>query len=209
MDTFALITAERRRLADELAELSDADWATPSRCGGWSAHTVGAHLNLPWEVSSARFVLAIVKARGDLDRTMDSESRKLAERLSPAGCVDGLRAHADDRFVPPTMPPEAPLTDVIIHGADILRPLDRAVAISPDALRAMLGFLVGKKAERGFRSRSLEGLRLEATDIGWTWEAPNAIGSVHGPALALASTLVGRVDQLDELTGEGVDRFTG
>ena len=206
MDTFALMADERRRLADELDHLADGDWTTPSRCAGWTAHTVAAHLNLPWELSSPRFLLEVVKQRGSIDRTMDVQSRKLAERLDPASCVAGLRANATDRFVPPTMPPEAPLSDVVLHGADILRPLGRSVAVDDEALRRVLGFVTSPKAQRGFGTPPLTGLRFEATDIDWS--AGDAAGAlVRGPALAVAGAIVGRTDHRTEVEGDGVVRL--
>ncbi|CAN5604003.1 maleylpyruvate isomerase family mycothiol-dependent enzyme [soil metagenome] len=208
MDTFALIAAERLRLADELALLSEDEWASDSLCEGWTAHTAAAHLTLPWEAGKVDLVLTLLKARGNLDRTIDRASRAVAARLTPAACVESLRAHAQDRTVPPTMPPEAPLTDVLVHGADILRPLGRAVAPDPEARERALGFLTSSAARRGFRSVSLEGLSFVATDTGWRWPEAGESGSgtraVAGPSVALAGLLVGRRDHALDLEGDGV-----
>ena len=108
------------------------------------------------------------------------------------------------------MPTEAPLTDVALHGADILRPLGRSVAVAPAGLRAILGFLTSASAKRGFRAVSLDKLALRATDVDWHSTADNASGSqrlgqlVSGPALAIAGVLVGRRAYLSDLTGDGV-----
>ena len=206
MDTFALIATERRRLADELDGLGDADWAAASRCAGWTNATVAAHLTLPWEGKRLDLVVGLLRARGNIDKAMDRASRDLADRLPPAEAVASLRAHADDRFVPPTMPPEAPLTDVIVHGADILRPLGRSVDVAPEALAASLSFLVGAKARRGFGARSVDGLRLVATDVDWHHGTPGD-PEVTGPALALAGILVGRDDHRPDLAGPALDRL--
>lgn len=206
--TFELIAAERLRLAAELEQLTPEDWASPSLCEGWDNHTVAAHLNLPWAMSKAQFALAALRQRGNIEKTMDVSSRSLAARLSPAGCVAGLRDHADDRFVAPTMPPEAPLTDVIMHGADILAPLGRSVSIDPAALTAMLDFLLTKPAQRAFRAGSVAGLRLEATDVDWSWEAPSPTATVSGPALSLAGAMVGRPFHRTALTGDGLALLT-
>ncbi|QXC61092.1 maleylpyruvate isomerase family mycothiol-dependent enzyme [Aquihabitans sp. G128] len=212
-DTFALIATERRRLCNELDQLSEADWAAASLCEGWTAHTVAAHLTLSWAGSKLGLVANLVRARGDLGATIDRSSRQLAEQRTPAECVADLRAHAEDRTVPPTMPPEAPLTDVLVHGADLLRPLGRSVAVGPEALATALDFLVGPKAARGFRSASLDGLRLQATDVAWRWSAPD-VGDdggalVSGPALAVAGLLVGRRAYVPDLTGPGVALLVG
>jgi len=47
VELFTRIEAERRRLADELEDLSALDWLQASLCEGWTAHVVAAHLNLP------------------------------------------------------------------------------------------------------------------------------------------------------------------
>lgn len=211
-DTFALIATERRRLADELDQLTAADWGAASRCEGWTAHDVAAHLTLPWEARKLDLVLALVKARGNLGSTIDRASRQLAGRLDPAACVASLRAHAEDRTVAPTMPPEAPLTDVVVHGADLLGPLGRSVEPAPEALVRILEFLVGPVAKRAFRSASLDGLVLDATDVGWRYPAGAADDDgarVSGPALAVAGLLVGRRSSAPDLTGAGVAVLLG
>ncbi|MDP1818757.1 MAG: maleylpyruvate isomerase family mycothiol-dependent enzyme [Acidimicrobiales bacterium] len=207
MDTFTLIAVERRRLADELDTLSEADWAASSLCDGWTAHVVAAHLNLPWASSTPKLLLGVLRHRGDLNKAMDSASQQLAGRLSPERCVRELRAHAESRFVPPTMPPEAPLSDVVLHGADILRPLGRSVAVDPEAMLRVLGFLVSDKAKRSFRSASIDGVRLEATDLDWAWDPPGASATASGPAPSLAGLLVGRPAYGPDVSGDGVARL--
>lgn len=55
-DPSVALLQQRRRLASILAELDDAQWATPSRCEGWSVQDVIAHLvdaNRFWAISIA------------------------------------------------------------------------------------------------------------------------------------------------------------
>jgi uncharacterized protein (TIGR03083 family) len=209
MDTFALIAAERRRLADALDSLTDDEWARPSLCAGWTNHTVVAHLNLPWSTKRRDLAVGLLRARGNIDAAMDAASRQLQSALTPPEAIDRLRSHAEDRFRPPMMPAEAPLTDAIVHGADILHPLGRSVAVAPEALTAMLHFLVDGKARRGFVSATIADVRLEATDTGWTWGTADtgAANVVRGPALALAGRLVGRPIYDAQLSGAGLARL--
>lgn len=207
MDAFALIAAERLRLADELDELSPSDWQQPSLCEGWTAHVVAAHLNASWEFKLPATAVAILRNRGSIDKAFDQLSRQLAERLPPEACVAGLRANAANRFTPPLMGPEAPLTDVITHGNDILEPLGRSVAIDPDALRTSLAWLA-KGDAKGFLPRSrVAGLAFEATDVDLRAGAGPAL--VSGPALAVIATLLGRTGRAGELTGDGVPELLG
>lgn len=202
MDLFPVLAAERRQLVDELEQLTTTQWRQPSMCQGWSNHVVAAHLNLPWSVHPAAFVVGLLRARGSIDRAMDQFSRELADRLDPQACVDLLRANVTSRRTPPGIGVGAPLTDVVVHGADILRPLGRSRTISPDALRSALTFVASQKAVRGFGARSIAGLTVEATDVDLRLGSGGAV--VSGPALALCGALLGRADYLSELAGDGV-----
>ena len=133
---------------------------------------------------------------------MDRFSREMADRLDPQGCVDLLRANATSRFTPPGIGVEAPLTDVVVHGADVLRPLGRSRTIAPDALRSALTFVTSPKAAKGFGARPIAGLTVEATDVDVRLGSGDAV--VSGPALALCGALLGRADYRSELSGDGV-----
>jgi uncharacterized protein (TIGR03083 family) len=53
-DQLAPVVRQRRRTESMLAELSDREWSTPSRCEGWSVQDVIAHIvgvNTFWEAS--------------------------------------------------------------------------------------------------------------------------------------------------------------
>lgn len=55
-DPSVALSQQRRRLASILAELDDAQWATPSRCQGWSVRDVISHVvdtNQFWAISIA------------------------------------------------------------------------------------------------------------------------------------------------------------
>ncbi|HWJ97709.1 MAG TPA: maleylpyruvate isomerase family mycothiol-dependent enzyme, partial [Acidimicrobiales bacterium] len=168
MDTFALVADERRSLAGVLESLSADDWTQPSLCGAWSTHQVAAHLNVPFAVGSLTFVVEIAKALGRFDKANERVAVDLATRLSPAECIAGLRANADSRFTPPMFGPEAPLTDTIVHGGDILQPVGRTVAVAPEALSVSLPFITSAKARRGFGAVSADGLRIAPTDLDLT-----------------------------------------
>jgi len=200
MDTFALITGERLRLADALDQLGPDDWEAPSLCRGWTVHVVAAHLNAPWSVSLPSMGLAIARSFS-IDRGFDRVARDLAARLDPAACIAGLRAHADSRFTPPGAGPEAPLTDLLVHGGDILRPLGRAVDSAAASRATALRWLASGRAN-GFVPRGrVVGLALEATDV--ECAAGSGPESVRGPALALSGALCGRSAWLEDLSGDG------
>jgi uncharacterized protein (TIGR03083 family) len=125
---------------------------------------------------------------------------RLAAR--PTGViVADLRDHADERFTPPGHGPEMPLTDVVVHGLDILRPLGLDRSPAPDAGRRVLDFLVTAKARKVLRTASTDGLALQATDLDW---AHGDGDPVSGTTNDLLLVLAGRPAGLDGLTGDGV-----
>ncbi|MCU1656311.1 MAG: hypothetical protein JWO57_967, partial [Pseudonocardiales bacterium] len=114
----------------------------------------------------------------------------------------GLRAQARNPFHAPTFGLEAPLTELLIHGQDIRRPLGLDHPFPPDATRTVLDMLASSTAKRGFVPRRLpDGLRFEADDVDW---ASGSGELVSGPGTAVAFAMTGRKDALDELTGPGV-----
>lgn len=103
-----------------------------------------------------------------------------------------LERNAATPFHPPGMPLEAPLTDVVAHGADIRWALDaeRSDDGDPERLRPVLDFLVGSAARgRLVPAERLRGVRLVADDLPWS---SGDGAEVRGPALALVMSVLGR-----------------
>lgn len=200
MDTFAEIADERRDLAEQLSGLTDEQQRAASLCREWTVKDVAAHLVVPLEVSIPRFMVAMLASGGNFDRANLRLTRRQAEQPF-AAIVEVLRQKADNRFVPPGGEPEAPLTDVLVHGLDIRWPLQLERQIPADRLRKTLTFLTTPGARSIAPKGRLDGLRLEAGDLDWTYgEGPTVTGV--GEALLLA--MAGRVVALDHLTGDGV-----
>src|SRR5262245_31231050 len=122
MQVYEMIANERRALADVFDKLTPEQLRTPSLCDGWTVHDVAAHLIMPLETGIPSIALAILTARGDFDKANLKLTRKYAARPI-SDLVDSLRRNAGHRFTPPGAGPEAPLTDLLIHGQDIRRPL--------------------------------------------------------------------------------------
>jgi uncharacterized protein (TIGR03083 family) len=199
-DVFGKIAIERRALADMLAGLDDEQWKVPSLCSGWTVREVAAHLAMPFSLSLPKMMVKIVQKRGDFNRMADDWAK--AEQRSNAELVELLRANAENRFKPPGFGPEAPLSDVVIHGQDIRRPLGLPTEVDADHASVVLDLLVSKQATKGFVDKGrFDGLELQATDTGWSYGQGAA---VHGPAAALLSAMAGRRAVLAELSGDGV-----
>lgn len=202
MDLYSRIADERRLAADLLDSLTPAQLDTPTLCPAWTAHDMGAHLLMPLVTSTPTFALAMVRSRGSFNRASESLTAKVAAR--PTGEIaSGLRANADHRFTPPGLGPEAPLTDLIIHGQDIRRPLGLTRTFPPGSLQIVLDFLTGPDSSRGFVPRArLAGLSFASDDLDWRRGSGPL---VTGPAESIMMALAGREVALEDLSGPGAE----
>lgn len=196
-DVWAAAHVERAALAEDLAGLTDEQWAVPSLCGGWSVEEVVAHLTAAACLGPLRWMRSVMGARFDFDL---HNARRLAEHrgATPAGTLDRFRdiiASTTSTFGPAA----AWLGEVVVHAEDIRRPLGIArrppVATITEVARfyAARDFTVAGKT-------TIAGLRVEATD------GPFAAGDgppATGTTLALTMAMAGRPAYLDDLDGPG------
>jgi uncharacterized protein (TIGR03083 family) len=200
VDTFAEIADERRRLADLLSGLTAEQQAAPSLCEAWSVRDVAAHLVMPMEVSVPKLAVTMVACGGSFDRANVRLTRRQARR--PMGEIIAiLREKADARFTPPGAGPEAPLTDLLVHGLDIRWPLQLERDVPEDRLHKALTFLTSRRAGGLVRKGTLAALRLQADDVDW---AHGSGPTVTGDAQALLLAITGRTAALGRLRGDGL-----
>jgi uncharacterized protein (TIGR03083 family) len=195
-----MIAHQRRQLADLLDDLDEAQWRTPSLCADWTVREVVGHLITPFAWGTAKFLLRLVGGGFNFDKTTSQAAKQLAQRPTSA-LVGTLRAHAETRWTPPGLGPEAPLTDIVIHTQDICRPLGIPQSVDGERARRILDFLVSRKGQVVTDPSWIAGLRLAPDDLDWVWgEGPE----VRGTAEAVMMVLGERTAVLDELTGAGV-----
>lgn len=202
MDAWALIHAERAALVDDLAGVGDDRWATPSLCSDWSVHQVLGHLAATTTMTPARFVSRFVGAGFNFTRF---NARNVARhtRVSPAQTLADLRDHLSDRTSPPG-PTDSWIGEIVIHGADIRRPLGIPQRTPTATVLRVADFYTRSDLIVGAKSR-IAGLTLRATDADWV----HGTGAeVTGPVLSLVLAMTGRRAALAELTGPGVDQLT-
>jgi uncharacterized protein (TIGR03083 family) len=179
---------ERRALADLLESLDAAEWDHPSLCQGWRVRDVAAHVISSPQVTPGAMVTAAVRARGRFHRMTDAEARRLGAR-PPAEILHDYRRLDGSRRRPPGTRPLDPLLDVLVHTQDIAVPLGRRHDMPPEAARAALAHVWRLPALFFPARRELSGVRLVATDTGWTHgQGP----TVEGPAAALLLLTTGR-----------------
>lgn len=199
MDTTQIwqtIDSERAATADLLAGLSDAQWAHPSLCEGWTVREVAAHLTLAPHTTVGGAIRDFTKARGSFNRMIDQTARRSARRAT-AEIVAELRGIVGSRKLAPGQKLKDCLMDVMVHTQDIALPLgiDRhmpteAAVVAADHLW-QIGFPFHAR-------RRLAGHRLVATDAEWSAGEGT---EVSGPIEALVMLLAGRSATIPRLTG--------
>ena len=190
--------AERAALAEDLAHLTPDQWDAASLCSRWTVREVVAHLTAAASTGPFAWVRSIVGARF---RPAVHNQRRLVEHLgtSPAETLERF-----ERIVTSTVAPSgdtaAWLGEVIVHGADIRRPLGIPHEPPARAVEAVATFFVGRNFTVQSRTAT-KGLRLEATDGPFT----SGTGPVvTGAALALVLAMAGRESAYEELSGPGL-----
>ena len=128
---------------------------------------------------------------------MERDARRRAQ-LPRQQIVDRLRQRTTTTNHPPA-PVMAMLGEVVVHGEDIRRPVGLPGTVADDAANACLQMYTKASFPVGGKKR-IGGLRLVATDTGWSYGAG---AEVSGPALSLLLAMTGRPAGLDDLSGDG------
>ncbi|MEU3164767.1 maleylpyruvate isomerase family mycothiol-dependent enzyme [Streptosporangium sp. NPDC006930] len=197
------IAAERRDLADVLTGLPERRWDEPTLCAGWRVREVVAHMTMPFYYSTARFMIGMLRARGNFNRMADRSARREAASLSSGELATLLRENADYAWKPPGGGFEGALTHEVIHGLDFTVPLGLDRLVPEDRLRIVLQGFEASKSLRFF-GVDIRGIELRADDLDWS------IGDgtpMYGAAQDLILVLCGRKLPEGRLRGEPSHRF--
>lgn len=203
MQLWRMIHAERGALAEDLMTLDSSQWAATSLCRKWSVRDVVAHLSAAASVGRLRWFRSVLGARFDFDL---HNQRRLSEHLgdTPADTLAEFHRIIDSTTAP-MGPAAAWLGEVVVHSADIRRPLGINHAASGEAVTEVAHFYASRDFAVPSRS-AVKGLRLEATDGPFTaGDGPK----VRGTTLALVMAMAGREVFLDDLDGDGVGLLRG
>jgi uncharacterized protein (TIGR03083 family) len=191
----------RNDFADMVEQLDDGQWATETLCPGWTPHDVLAHLVWHTELTVPSLLVAMVRWRFDFDHAAGRAAEELAKRPREQLLAE-LRSRADEKSSIPGAPESGSVTDTAIHTQDVRRALELPGALDAETVRTGLDFLTNhKNAKYLMDPSSITGLRLAATDIGWSSGTGPA---VEGNGEALLMSLTGR-PTLAELSGDGVE----
>lgn len=213
-----VISVHRRALADALDRLTPEQWRGESLCARWTPGHVLAHQTMPFRLSEAEFMAGMQRCGGDFTKFSD----EIAERdsnIPPAKLVAVLREHAEDPWAPPGGGLAGALSHDVIHGLDSTWLLGLAYEISVEAMTLVLGSISGpltlpadavvaghvqpgaeRKTLFGF---PLEGIRVSATDLGWS---AGQGAELRGRGRDLLPLLAGRHIPHELFSGPGADR---
>lgn len=201
-----MIHAERKALAATIESLTPEQWNTASLCEGWTIGFLAAHVLAGAEQTPGHFTAGMVTTGFRFSTFMERDARSRAD-LSQEQIGDRLRDRTTTTNHPPA-PVMAMLGEVVVHGEDIRRPIGVQGTVSDDAANACLQMYTKSSFPVGGRKR-IGGLRLVATDTGWSYGAGP---EVSGPAMSLLLAMTGRAAGMRELTGDGAatlrDRLT-
>ncbi|MEU4391330.1 maleylpyruvate isomerase family mycothiol-dependent enzyme [Kribbella sp. NPDC023855] len=203
-DVQEAVAAERRDLADLLAGLPDEDWDSPSLCNGWRVREVVAHLTMPFRYSIARFLLGMVRARGDFHKMADRAARQDAEKLTADELVAVLRANAHHPWKPPGGGLVGALSHDVIHGLDITVALGLDRRVPLDRLQLVLDGIKPKNVR--FFGADLQDVVLRADDLDWSLGSGQQ--ELSGSAQDLLLVLCGRKLPPGRVSGAPSSRFT-
>jgi uncharacterized protein (TIGR03083 family) len=197
-ELWATIAAERGALAGDLADITPAQWDTPSLCPGWTVRDIVAHLSATASLNPGTFFLNMAKAGFNFDKFANNQIAK-HRGADPAATLAEFRGLQDSTSAPPG-PKASWLGEVVVHGADVRRPLGIPHAYPPEAVRQALDFYKGSNMLIGAKNR-VAGLALHASDDDWRHGQGER---VEGPLLSLLLAMTGRAAACDDLTGPGV-----
>lgn len=204
LDEWRIYAAERASVHEFLASLTPAQWDAPSLCQGWRIRDVAVHLLVDEPVEQLGLPVALLKAawfRFSVDRINDWWIRRNHDR--PTGSIV---AAFDGPWQPgrisKLLGPRTAVRAMVIHHQDMRRPLGMHRVVPQEPLRATLDVILTARGSTNLGSfERSSGLRLQATDIDWSWgDGP----AVLGPAEAILMAVSGRRDALGELSGPGL-----
>lgn len=202
-DIWPTIHAERQALADDLADLPDAQWQTPSLCSGWTVHQVLAHLLSAAKMTPPKFFVNFAAAGFRFNSYTNNQVAREAAG-GPAATLAEFRSVRDRTSAPPG-PKDTWLGEAFVHGEDIRRPLGIVHSYPTEEVLRVIRLYANSNTIIGGKRR-VAGLTLRATDTDFS------IGSgplVEGPPISLLLAATGRRSGLLQLTGPGVEVLQG
>ncbi|NYJ04070.1 maleylpyruvate isomerase family mycothiol-dependent enzyme [Petropleomorpha daqingensis] len=171
-------------LADLLAAAGDDTWDAPSLCEKWQVRHVVAHVTMPARLTPEQFGAEMAAAGGDFGVLSDTVAARDGA-LPPAELLAALRSPLLHAWQPPGGGAAGALSHAVIHSLDATVALGQPAVAPAAAVVAVLEQITA--AHGAWFGVDLTGVRLEATDIDWSWGDGNVVRADGGALVALVS----------------------
>jgi uncharacterized protein (TIGR03083 family) len=202
-ELWELIHAQRARVLTMLETLTDEEWTKPSLCKGWSVRDVAAH-NVDTHVMTPPRFFGKMAAAGFRFNTMSQRAVNNYRDEPTTRLIAEFRDTMGRTSAPPG-PALTWLSEAVIHGEDMARPLGKQLNTPPDTLVKVADFARITSPLLHGKQRSA-GLTLRATDVEWTaGDGPE----VRGPIASIILAITGRGAAMEDLSGDGVTTLHG
>lgn len=199
-DNWEITAKARADFADLLDSLSDEQLAGETLCENWTPMDVAGHLVSFVELGLPAMMFSMAKKGFNVDKAWAANAAKY-KTMGREAISAALREKGAKGAPIPSFSAGVSFTDVAVHTQDVRRGLGLAGSLDEAVLRASLDWATTHKQRKiHVDPEDIDGLRLEATDIEWSW-GDGAL--VSGPAEAILMG-INRRDMSAELTGEGV-----
>lgn len=196
-DVRAMVAASYTGLADLLDAMPSDGWDAASLCEGWRVREVVAHVTMPVRYDEDAFMTELRDCEFDFTKLSNRIAARDAE-LPTADLVANLRDPALHAWTPPGGGVHGALNHAVIHGLDVTIGLGAPRTASDAAVRATLDDLTKGGGHEHFAT-AIDGRRLEATDLDWSYGTGPPLS---GPSGDLAAQLAGRRVPPGRLHGE-------
>lgn len=198
------ITAKARTdFADLLDSLTEEQLAGNTLCADWTPLDVAGHLVSFVELNLPKMMFSMAKKGFNVDKAWAANAAKYKE-MGRDAISAALREKADKGAPIPSFSAGVSFVDVAVHTQDVRRGLGIDGSLDEDVLRASLDWVTTHKQRKIHVDPEItDTLRLEATDLDWSWGDGSL---VSGPAEAILLGL-NRRDMSAELTGDGVSKL--
>lgn len=188
-------------MAELLSGLSPEQLHTQSLCDAWSVREVGAHLATYLRFGQLKIYTGVMLGMGDLGPANEWLARYYA-RESDERIIEHLVRGAHSRITVPRSGYDPVLADAVLHDLDVRIPLGLERQIPEEHLLVSFHHLANEASPGYAMGSRLDGLRIEATDTGWTAGAGAPVrGSIEDVLLSIS----GRLVALDRLEGDGAE----
>jgi uncharacterized protein (TIGR03083 family) len=183
-DLQSWVTPTFENLADLLAAAPAETWDAPSLCEKWQVRHVVAHVTMPARLTPEQFGAEMAAAGGDFGVLSDTVAARDGA-LPPAELLGALRAPVLHAWQPPGGGAAGALSHAVIHSLDVTVALDRPAVAPAEAVVAVLDQITA--AHGAWFGVDLTGVRLEATDLDWSWGDGDVVRADGGALVALVS----------------------